>query len=41
VAEPTVWPLQHPVLYALIWTAIILVIFIPLTNLQYRRATSR
>jgi len=41
VAEPTVWPLQHPVLYTLIWTAIILVIFIPLTNLQYRRATSR
>ena len=41
VAEPTVWPLQHPVLYTLIWTAIILVVFIPLTNLQYRRATSR
>jgi ABC-2 type transport system permease protein len=41
VAEPTVWPLQHPVIYTLIWTAIILVIFIPLTNLQYRRATSR
>jgi ABC-2 type transport system permease protein len=41
VAEPTVWPLQHPVAYTLIWTVIILVIFIPLTNLQYRRATSR
>jgi ABC-2 type transport system permease protein len=41
VSEPTVWPLQHPVLYTLIWTVIILVIFIPLTNLQYRRATSR
>ena len=41
VAEPTVWPLQHPVLYTVIWTGIILVIFIPLTNLQYRRATSR
>ena len=35
------WPLQHPVIYTLIWTAIILAIFIPLTNLQYRRATSR
>ena len=41
VAPPTVWPLQHPVIYTLIWTAIILVIFISLTNLQYRRATSR
>jgi ABC transporter DrrB family efflux protein len=41
VAPPTVWPLQHPVLYTLIWTVIILLIFIPLTNLQYRRATSR
>jgi ABC transporter DrrB family efflux protein len=41
LAEPTVWPLQHPVIYTLIWTVIILVIFIPLTNLQYRRATSR
>jgi ABC-2 type transport system permease protein len=41
VAPPTVWSLQHPVLYTLIWTAIILLVFIPLTNLQYRRATSR
>ena len=41
VAPPTVWPLQHPVLYTLIWTVIILMVFIPLTNLQYRRATSR
>jgi ABC-2 type transport system permease protein len=41
VAEPAVWPLQHPVIYTLIWTVIILAIFIPLTNLQYRRATSR
>lgn len=38
---PTAWPLVHPVLYTLIWTVIILVIFVPLTNLQYRRATSR
>ena len=41
VAPPTAWPLQHPVLYTLIWTVIILAVFIPLTNLQYRRATSR
>ena len=40
-AAPTVWPLQHPVLYVLIWTVIILAIFVPLTNAQYRRATAR
>ena len=39
-AAPTVWPLQHPVLYVLIWTVIILAIFVPLTNAQYRRATA-
>jgi len=41
VAPATVWPLQHPVLYTLIWSVLILAIFIPLTNLQYRRATRR
>ncbi len=41
VAPATVWPLQHPVLYTLIWSVIILLVFIPLTNLQYRRATRR
>lgn len=41
VAPATAWPLQHPALYTLIWTAIILLVFVPLTNLQYRRATSR
>ena len=41
VAEQTAWPLQNPVLYTMIWSVIILLIFIPLTNLQYRRATAR
>jgi len=41
VAPATAWPLQHPVIYTLIWTVIILAVFVPLTNLQYRRATSR
>ena len=41
VVEQTAWPLQNPVLYTLIWSAIVLVIFIPLTNLQYKRATAR
>jgi ABC transporter DrrB family efflux protein len=39
--EPTSWPLQHPELYTLLWSAAILLIFIPLANAQYRRATSR
>lgn len=37
----TVWPLQHPVIYTLIWSAVILIIFIPLTTAQFRRAASR
>jgi hypothetical protein len=40
-AEPDAWPLQHPELYTLLWSAAILLIFIPLANAQYRRATSR
>lgn len=39
--DPTAWPLQHPELYTLIWSAAILVVFIPLANAQYRKATSR
>ncbi len=39
--SPTAWPLQHPGLYTLLWSAVILLIFIPLANAQYRRATSR
>ncbi len=38
---PDVWPLQNPVLYTLIWIAIILIIFVPLANRQYKRAASR
>jgi ABC transporter DrrB family efflux protein len=41
VPEPTAWPLQHAGLYTLIWTAVILAVFIPVANLQYRKATSR
>ena len=35
------WPLLHPEAYTLIWSAAILLIFIPLANAQYRKATSR
>ncbi|WP_028048047.1 ABC transporter permease [Cellulomonas sp. URHD0024] len=41
VPEPTQWSLQNPVLYTSLWIAIILVIFVPLANLQYRKSTSR
>ncbi len=35
------WALQNPELYTLIWSAVILAIFIPLANAQYKRSTSR
>jgi ABC-2 type transport system permease protein len=38
---PDVWSLQHPVLYTLIWVAIILAIFVPLSTRQYKRSGSR
>jgi hypothetical protein len=36
-----VWPLQNPEVYTLVWVAIILGVFVPLANRQYRKATSR
>ena len=39
--DPTAWPLQNPVLYTLLWSVAILVIFVPLANAQYRVSTSR
>ncbi|QTE30720.1 ABC transporter permease [Pengzhenrongella sicca] len=39
--EPTAWPLENPVLYTLIWSVVILAIFIPIANAQYRVSTSR
>lgn len=41
VPEPTAWPLANPVLYTMIWVVLILAVFIPLANFQYRKATSR
>lgn len=39
--DPTAWPLVHPELYTLIWSVVVLLIFVPLANAQYRRSTSR
>ena len=36
-----VWPMQHPVVYSLIWIAGILAVFIPLSVRLYRKAASR
>jgi len=38
---PDVWSLQHPIAYALLWIAVILAVFVPLSVWQYRRAASR
>jgi len=38
---PVVWPLRNPEIYTLIWVGIILAVFVPLANRQYRKATSR
>jgi ABC transporter DrrB family efflux protein len=38
---PASWALQHPELYTLIWAGVVLLIFVPLANAQYRRSTSR
>lgn len=38
---PDVWSLQHPVTYTILWTAVMLVIFVPLSIRMYHRAASR
>ncbi len=40
IPVPEVWSIQHPVLYTLIWVVIILVVFVPLSINQYRRASA-
>ncbi|GFZ88705.1 ABC transporter permease [Nesterenkonia alkaliphila] len=35
----TAWSMEHPVAYTLIWTAALVVVFLPLSVRQYRRAT--
>ena len=41
IPTPDVWSLQNPILYTLIWIAIILAIFIPLSVREFNRASSR
>ena len=35
------WPMQNPVIYTLLWIALILAVFIPLASWQYKRASSK
>lgn len=39
--KPQAWSLAHPIVYSLIWIAIILAIFVPLSIRQYRKAASK
>ena len=41
VIVPDAWSLQNPALYTVIWVAIILAIFVPLSVRQYKKAASR
>lgn len=41
VPPPDVWPLQHPVVASLLWTALILIVFVPLAIYRYKKAVSR
>ena len=38
---PDAWSLQHPVVYTLLWAAVILAVFIPLSVRAYLRTASR
>jgi ABC transporter DrrB family efflux protein len=40
-AEPGVWPLQNPMLYTLIWVAVIVAVFAPLAVRRYKRVGAR
>ncbi|HWB71541.1 MAG TPA: ABC transporter permease [Egibacteraceae bacterium] len=37
---PQAWSLRHPVLYTLLWVAVILAVFVPLATASYKRAAS-
>lgn len=37
----TAWPMQHPVVTSLVWIVVILAVFVPLAQLQYKKSVSR
>ncbi|QNG17419.1 ABC transporter permease [Rhodococcus triatomae] len=38
---PDVWPLQNPILASLLWTVLLLVVFVPFAIRRYKKAVSR
>jgi ABC-2 type transport system permease protein len=38
---PEAWSIQHPAAYTLIWVALIMIVFVPLSVGQYARATPK
>lgn len=41
VPPPDVWPLQNPALASLMWTALMLIVFVPFAIRRYQKAVSR
>ena len=41
VPVPDAWSLQHPVIYTLLWTVLIVAVFVPLSVRAYQRAASK
>ncbi len=41
IPVPDVWALQHPVVYTLLWSVLIMAVFVPLAGRQYQRAAQR
>jgi ABC-2 type transport system permease protein len=41
VPVPDAWSLQHPYVYTLIWIAVILAVFVPLSRRQFKKAALR
>lgn len=41
VPPPDVWPLQNPILASLLWTALMLIVFVPFAIHRYKKAVSR
>ena len=39
--EPTVWPLQNPIIYSIIWAGIIIAVFAPLAVRRYTKAAKK
>ena len=35
------WPMQHPVTTTLVWIVVILIVFVPLAQIQYKKSVSR